>query len=126
MATLVKSHFLILMFACFLYAHNISFGQFTQGKSDEVRSLVISLSKADFQTVIPQVINRFKKVPRVIIDGYCEKQNLVFFKTDNQTFFDVLICLKELDLVYYIRKDVTDALLKSCNDLSSIKTENYK
>jgi hypothetical protein len=112
------------MFAYCLYVQNISFGQATQGKSDKVRALVISLPKADFQTVMPQLIKRFKKVPHVIIDGYCEKQKLVFFKTDNQTFFDVLICLKELDLIYYIRKDVTDALLKSCNDLSSIETEN--
>ena len=124
MATLMKYPFLILMFAYCLYVQNISFGQATQGKSDKVRALVISLPKADFQTVMPQLIKRFKKVPHVIIDGYCEKQKLVFFKTDNQTFFDVLICLKELDLIYYIRKDVTDALLKSCNDLSSIETEN--
>lgn len=120
----MKASFLILMFAYFLSMHNISFGQVTQGKSDVVGSLVISLPKSDFQTVIPQIIKRFKKVPHVIVDGYCEKQNLVFFKTDNQTFFEVLIGLKELDLVYYIRKDVNDSLLKSCNDLSSIETEN--
>jgi hypothetical protein len=120
----MKSSILILMFAYFLSMQNISFGQVTQGESEGTGSLVISLPKADFSTVMPQLIKRFKKVPHVIVDGFCTKQKLVFFKTDNQTFFEVLICLNELELVYYIRKDVTDSLLKSCNDLSNIETEN--
>jgi hypothetical protein len=114
----------ILVFVCFLSVRSISFGQVTHEKSATVGSLVISLPKAELRTAMPQIVKRFMKVPHVIVDGYCEKQNLVFFKTDNQSFFEVLIGLKELDLVYYIRKDVTDALLKSCNDLSSIETEN--
>jgi hypothetical protein len=102
----------------------ISFGQVSQTKNETVGSLVISLPKADLRTKMPQLIKRFKKVPHVIVDGYCEKKNLVFFKTDNQTFFEVLIGLKELDLVYYIRKDINEELLKSCNDLSNFENEN--
>lgn len=120
----MKTSIHILMFAYFLCMSCISFGQVTVGKNENVGSLVISLPKADLKTAMPQLLKRFMKVPHVIVDGYCERQNLVFFKTDNQTFFEVLIGLKELDLVYYIRKDITDELLKSCNDLSSIENEN--
>lgn len=84
--------------------------------------LVIEVPALNEAHVLSDLKRKFTGFEGANLIGCCPNQRWIFIRTTEASFFNALIAIKELDLVYYIRKEVAPAeAMHQCNNYQPIE-----
>lgn len=85
--------------------------------------LVIEIPKADLIKTIPSLKLKLKEIKNISFDGFCESRKLLFLHTNGESLSDVLIVMKEMNLIYYIKQNTSiERAKKACMNEDEIKS----
>ena len=84
--------------------------------------MVLEIPRADLYKILPLLKTKFKEINGVDFEGYCDSRKLLFVKANEEAFFNVLMAIKELNLVYYIKQNTSiERARKICLNEDEIK-----
>ncbi len=84
--------------------------------------LVVEVPALNEVHVLSDLKRKFTGFEGANLIGCCPNQHWIFIRTTEAAFFNALIAIKELDLVYYIRKEVAPAdAMRQCNNYQPIE-----
>ncbi|HQF27266.1 MAG TPA: hypothetical protein PLD36_01550 [Bacteroidia bacterium] len=87
-----------------------------------VRKYAVEFPYAEITKTIPVLKKKISSISGVSISGYCPTVKTVFFSSTDESYFNLLIAFKELELVYYIRPSDKDVAY--CQDMGDVEYES--
>jgi hypothetical protein len=113
----MKPYLLLLSFIMLFFA---STAQKTEVM--RVRKYTVEFPYAEITKTIPVIKKKISSISGVSISGYCPTVKTVYFSSTDESYFNLLIAFKELELVYYIRPSDKDVAY--CQDMSDVEYES--
>ncbi len=105
----------------FLTSFNVRAQEISESNTTK-NDLVLEIPRADLYKVLPLLKTKFKQINGVSFEGYCDSRKLLFVKANEEAFFNVLMAIKELNLVYYIKQNTSiERARKICLNEDEIK-----
>jgi hypothetical protein len=108
-----------LILLTFLLLFTVSMAQKTV--NSRVQKYVVEFPYVEIPKALPEIKKKISTIPGVSISGYCSTVKAVFFTSTDDSYFNLLIAFKEMDLVYYIRNNVKETAY--CEEVGTNKTE---
>lgn len=87
-----------------------------------VRKYAVEFPYAEITKTIPVLKKKISNISGVSISGYCPTVKTIYFSSTDESYFNLLIAFKELELVYYIRPSGKDVAY--CQDMSDVDVES--
>jgi hypothetical protein len=109
----------LLIIICGILTNSCTMAQEVKGDKVIVKDLVVELPKADLHKTIPVLKFKLRQLEGVSFEGYCDSRKLLFIKTKEESYFNVLMLLKEINLIYYIKQHTS--ILRAKTDCMSQK-----
>ena len=108
-----------LFLVSFLMLFSVSQAQKKAEKS--AHKYAVTFPYLDIKKELPVIKKKISNIPGVSISGYCPAVKAVFFTSSDESYFNMLIALKETELVYYIRPGEKESAY--CEELGEIAND---
>jgi hypothetical protein len=86
-----------------------------------VQKYVVEFPYVEIPKALPVIKKKISNIPGVSISGYCATLRAIFFTSTDESYFNLLIAFKEMDLVYYIRSN--DKETAYCEEVGTNQAE---
>mgnify|MGYP001213506692 CR=1 FL=1 len=112
----MKPYLFLLAFLMLFYASSAQ--KATEGR---VRKYAVEFPYMEITKTIPVIKKKISTISGVSISGYCPTVKTIFFSSTDESYFNLLIAFKELELVYYIRPTEKDVAY--CQEVGDVEIE---
>lgn len=103
----------------FILLYSVSQAQ--KKAESQMRKYAVTFPYVDIKKDLPVIKKKISSIPGVSLSGYCPTVKAVFFTSSDESYFNMLIALKEIELVYYIRPGEKESAY--CEELGEIAND---